>query len=67
MTKEEFMALAAKQWGEIEKLRKEETFYDYEKKFDEQHIAFGREILEGELGSKSLDRRVKKKPKPDME
>ena len=63
MTKEEFLALAAEKWEEIEKKKESsDSFYDYEKGFDELWVEFGRRSLEDSLGKLSLDRRKKKKP-----
>jgi len=56
------MALAAKKWEQIESQQKQsETFYDYEKAFEELWVEFGRQALEGSLGEASSDRRKKKK------
>jgi len=63
MTKEEFLVLAAEKWEEIEKKKaSSDTFYDYEKGFDELWVEFGRRSLEGSLGSVNSDRRKKKEP-----
>ena len=63
MTKSEFLALAAEKWEEIEeKKASSDSFYDYEKGFDELWVEFGRRSLEGSLGKLNLDRRKKKKP-----
>mgnify|MGYP001030500675 CR=1 FL=1 len=61
MTKEEYLKIAEEQWESLEKLKSEKNFYDYEKKFDELMIGFGRELLEKNLGEVPLDRRKKKK------
>lgn len=61
MTKEEFLELAADKWDEIEKQKaSSDSFYDYEKGFDELWVEFGRRSLEGSLGELSKDRRKKK-------
>jgi len=63
MTKEEFLVLAAEKWEEIEKKKaSSDTFYDYEKGFDELWVEFGRRSLEGSLGIVNSDRRKKKEP-----
>lgn len=61
MTKEEYLKLAEKKWDSIEKLKEEETFYDYEKKFDGIMIGLGRELLEKSISNVPRDRRKKKK------
>ena len=65
MTKEEFLALAAKKWDKIEMQKKEHSasFYDYEKAFDELWVEFGKSTLEGSIGKVEGDRRKKKAPK----
>ena len=61
MTKEEFLELAAKKWDKISQNHEEnESFYEYEKNFDELWIEFGRQALEGSLGEKNSDDRKKK-------
>lgn len=61
MTKVEFLVLAAEKWEEIEeKKESSDSFYNYEKGFDELWVEFGRRSLEGSLGELSLDRRKKK-------
>ena len=61
MTESEFLVLAAEKWEEIEKKKaSSDSFYDYEKGFDELWVEFGRRSLEGSLGKVSLDRRKKK-------
>ena len=46
---------------EIEKKKtSSDSFYDYEKGFDELWVEFGRRSLEGSLGKISVDRRKKK-------
>jgi len=53
--------LAAEKWEEIEKKKaSSDTFYDYEKGFDELWVEFGRRSLEGSLGIVNSDRRKKK-------
>ncbi len=61
MTKSEFLVLSAEKWEEIEKKKaSSDSFYDYEKSFDELWVEFGRRSLEGSLGKAGLDRRKKK-------
>ena len=60
MTKEEFLALAAQKWEALEKKKDtSDSFYEYEKDFDEVWVDFGRSTLEGTLGKPSLNRRKK--------
>lgn len=62
MTKAEFLELASQKWEEIEqKKSSSDSFYDYEKGFDELWVEFGRRTLENSLGSPSSDRRKKNK------
>lgn len=62
MTKEEYLELASQKWEEIEKKKSSsDSFYDYEKSFDELWVEFGRRTLEGSLGKLSPDRRKKNK------
>jgi uncharacterized membrane protein len=62
MTKEEFIALAAKKWDTLSAHKiKSNNLYDYEKGFDELWVEFGRETLEGSIGEVSSNRRKKNK------
>lgn len=62
MTKEEYLELASQKWDAIEKKKtSSDSFYDYEKSFDELWVEFGRRTLEGSLGKLSSDRRKKNK------
>jgi len=60
MTKEEFLVLAAKKWESLDSLQSEESFYEYEKKFDELWVEFGRETMEKSISDVPVDRRKKK-------
>jgi hypothetical protein len=63
MEKEEFLALAASRYDELQELGKLDNFYDYEKSFDKIWQDLGRDYLERSLeddSSKSNDRRKKK-------
>jgi len=60
MTKEEFLALASQQWDKVSSLQEEKSFYEYEKKFEEIWINYGREALEQTISSPKTDRRKKK-------
>lgn len=60
MKKEEYLKLAARKWSELEKLKEEENFYEYEKRFEEIWIELGREYLEKSISKPGKDRRKKK-------
>ena len=63
MTREEFIMLAESRYDEIEKLKKHDNFYDYEKEFDRLWQEYGRTCMEHQLNdmSKTVDRRKKKR------
>lgn len=61
MKKEEYLKLAEGKWEELEKLKEEKRFYEYEKRFEEIWIELGREVLQKGIGDSGKDRRVKKK------
>lgn len=52
MTKDEYLAKAAAYYDGLQSLNDDTTlsFYDYEKQFDQQWTALGREVLQGTLG-----------------
>ena len=60
MTREEYLAIAAKRYDEINALNKIDNFYDYEKEFVEIMKGLGQEVLEKNIGSLPADRRKKK-------
>ena len=60
MTKEEYIALAAKRYDELQALNKIDNFYDYENAFAIIMKDMGKEILEKNLGELPADRRKKK-------
>jgi hypothetical protein len=60
MTEEEFVALARKKWETLKSLEGEKSFYEYEKKFDELWVEFGRETMENSISELPKDRRKKK-------
>ena len=64
MDKQDFLKLAAAKWPELEQLKQEKRFYDYEKRFEEIWIELGREVLESSIGSAGKDHRVKKNSDP---
>ena len=61
MKKEEYLNLAESKWKELEELKAEKRFYDYEKRFEEIWLELGKEVLQSSIGSVGKDRRVKKK------
>lgn len=61
MKKEEYLRLAETKWQELEKLKEEKSFYEYEKRFEEIWLELGKEVLQEGLGQTGKDRRVKKK------
>ena len=56
MTKEEFLALAARRYEAFQALNQLNSFYDYEKIFVERWRNLGREVLEKNLGKVPQDR-----------
>jgi hypothetical protein len=60
MTKEEFLALAAQRYDELQSLNKLSNFYDYEKEFVSIWKELGREVLEKNMGELPSDKRKKK-------
>ncbi len=60
MTKEDFLALAAQRYNELQALNKLDNFYDYEKQFVSLWKDLGREVLEKNLGALPRDKRKKK-------
>jgi len=61
MTREEFLALASQEWDKLSVFQTESSFYEYEKKFDENWINLGRTVLEASISQVGADRRKKKK------
>ena len=64
MSKEEFLAIAAKRYEAIRSLSRHDNFYDYEKEFETIIQEMNREMLEKSLGDLPRDRRKKKKSIP---
>jgi uncharacterized membrane protein len=63
MTREEYLAIAARRYEELESLDAKDNFYDYEKSFDQIWQDLGRQYLESKLNeqSQTRDRRKKKR------
>ncbi len=62
MTKDEYLQLAESKWEALQSLQSEESFYEYEKRFDGVMQELNRELLERSIGEVPADRRKKKKP-----
>jgi hypothetical protein len=60
MTKEEYLAMAAKRYDELRALNKIDNFYDYESKFANIMNELSKEVLEKNLSKLPADRRKKK-------
>ena len=60
MTQEEFMAMAAQRYKDLQALNKLDNFYDYEKQFVGIWQDLGRQVLQKNLGSLPADKRKKK-------
>lgn len=60
MTEDEYMALARQKYQELQQLKTQPTFYDYEKSFDSIWQDLGRQVLEKSLSNMPADRRKKK-------
>jgi hypothetical protein len=60
MTKEEYLAMAAKRYDELQALNKIDNFYDYESEFAKIMNGLSKEILEKNLSKLPADRRKKK-------
>lgn len=60
MTEEQFMALARQKWAELQAIKQEQSFYEFEQQFDGIVREFNRQMLEGTLGEVPRDHRKKK-------
>ncbi len=60
MTKEEYLAMAAKRYDELQALNKIDNFYDYESEFAKIMNELSKEVLEKNLSKLPADRRKKK-------
>jgi len=67
MTEQEFIAIAKKQFKLLENLKEEDSFYEYEKRFDQIWVDFGKETLEKNISKIPEDRRKKKDSQVAME
>lgn len=60
MTKDEFLALAASRYDDLQRLNEEQpSFYQYEEAFTRLWTELGREVLEGNLGKLPTSARKK--------
>ena len=66
MTKEEYLALAASRWPELEELDQEKDFYEYEKRFEQIMLDLSRAVLEQKVSKVGNDRRKKTKSGHDL-
>ncbi len=60
MTKEEYLAIAARRYDELQALNKIDNFYDYESEFVNIMKDMGKEVLEKNLSDLPADKRKKK-------
>ena len=60
MTKQEYLAIAAKRYDELQALNRINNFYDYESEFIEIMKDLGKEVLEKNLSDLPADKRKKK-------
>lgn len=59
MTKEEYVAITSAKYDELQALKKNDNFYDYEKEFEKVFNELGRTVLEKSISTPSADRRKK--------
>ena len=60
MTEDEYIALARQKYHDLQQLKTQPTFYEYEKSFDQIWQDLGRQVLEKSLSDLPVDRRKKK-------
>jgi uncharacterized membrane protein len=60
MTKEEYLAMAAKRYDELQALNKIDNFYDYESEFAKIMNELSKEVLEKNISELPANRRKKK-------
>ena len=60
MTKQEYLAIAAKRYDELQALNLIDNFYDYESEFAAIMKGLGKEVLEKNLSDLPADKRKKK-------
>jgi len=59
MTKEEYLAIAAKRYDQLQTLNRINNFYDYESEFVNIMKDLGKEVLEKNLSDLPADKRKK--------
>ena len=64
LTKEEYLALAASRWPELEELDQQKDFLEYERRFEQIMLDLGRAVLERKISGPGKDRRKKTKCGP---
>jgi len=65
MTEDQFVALARQRYQEISALNELDSFFEYEKQFDQLWVELGREVLEKNLGDVPESNKKKTNFKPD--
>ena len=60
MTEAQFIALTRQKWAELQQIKDEPSFYEFERKFDSIVSELNRELLEATLGEVPKDHRKKK-------
>lgn len=63
MTKADFLKIAEAEYDKINELKDEKSFYEYEKRFEEIWIDYGKKVLEQNISKVGSDRRKKKDKK----
>jgi hypothetical protein len=66
MTQDEFTALAAARYQQLQALNQLDSFYDYEQQFDQLWTDLGQQVLEKNLGELPKDPQKKTPFGPDM-
>lgn len=66
MSKEDYLALAASRWPELEALDQEKDFYEYEKRFEQIMLELSRAVLEAKISQPGKDRRKKTQSGRDL-
>lgn len=67
MSREEFLALAESRWEAIAALKEEKSFYEYEKRFEDIWLSYGRDVLEKSISDPGESRKKKDDGQPDGE
>ncbi len=64
MTEQQFLEICKSKYAELVKLKELQSFYEYEKQFDQIMTDLSRTLLEKSIGEVPADRRKKKFPLP---